>query len=67
MEKTDLERLFAKAVEETKKRVAHRRLTSELNAENRRPLVNDTAILDQALEKLTELAKDKVKVEEFTA
>ena len=66
-ERSDLEQLFLKSVEETKRRVAHRKLTSELNAENRRPLVNDTSILDEALHKLTELAKDKVKAEDFTA
>ena len=56
------------SIDETKKRLVHRRLASELNStgQRRNAQTKSPEELDQALIKLTELAKDKVKAEEFT-
>lgn len=69
MERSELESLFSEAIEETKRRLVHRRLTSELNSNSARKMhqTRTPEDLDDALHKLTELAKDKVKVEEFSA
>lgn len=66
LERSDLEQLFISAVDETKKRFVHRRLTTELNSASARKTQRAPHEVDSVLHRLTELAKDKVKVEDLT-
>lgn len=75
IERSDFEVVFSDAVEEVRRRIVHRKLTAELNSRQyrsggsvgRKPTsfsVNDR--MDESLAKLVELAKDKIKMTDFT-
>ena len=70
VERTELESLFLSSVDEAKRRLVHRKLTSELNTQvkgsSSQKKQRNPEELDQALFKLTELAKDKVKIDDFS-
>lgn len=69
-EKQDLERLFVQSVEEVRKNIVRRRLKNEFG-KNRRvnlPRINEEELeFDLTISKLADLAKGRVKFEEFTS
>jgi hypothetical protein len=73
-ERSDLDILFSEAIDEVRRKIVARRLTSELNARQmknalgsgRRQEFSTTESMDNSLGMLVELAKDKVKISDFT-
>jgi len=66
VERSELEKLLMSAIDETKKKFVYKRLTSELNSGSARKSNRSREEVETALLQLSELAKDKVKIEEFT-
>jgi hypothetical protein len=69
-ERSELEILFVSAVEEVRKKIVQRKLTSELISRSvRLSSLSETKPInfEESLIKLGELVKDKVKLDDFTA
>ena len=79
IERSDFEVVFSDAVEEMRRRIVHRKLTAELNSRQYRSggsvgrskagsfsQYQQTESMDGSLGKLVELAKDKIKLVDFT-
>lgn len=69
-ERSELELLFVSAVEEVRKKIVQRKLTSELISRSvRLSSLSETKPInfEESLIKLGELVKDKVKLDDFTA